>query len=391
MGIRLGNTPITLPGIAKVMYRDKRMWQKTVTPTGPVNYTLTQKSVLEHDTANGTYNSICKIDDTHFIVAYTGADDDGYISTFSIDPNNDYAITEIDSLEYDAVRSTHPSLIQIDSTHFILAYSGDNFAVTIVTFSIDANYDNITVIDSLACDTGSNNGNDTSLVMLDSSRFVVAFSGSGSDGYIRTLSIDESYNISAVALLEHDTTSGRYNSLIALDSTHVVLAYSQPSAYYGYLKSFYISSDLNTITTLKSANHNTPSSSNSLIKIDATHLMLAYRDTTDNKSRLITISIDGSYDFSVIDTYEYDASYAHISLCTVDSTHFILTYAGVDSDGFIITFSIDGSYDITQIDVLEHDTSNGTYNALVLIDSTHVVLAYAGADDDAYVKVFELD
>jgi hypothetical protein len=119
--------------------------------------------------------------------------------------------------------------------------------------------------------------------------------------------------------------------------------------------------------------------------------MLAYRDTTDNKSRLITISIDGSYDFSVIDTYEYDASYAHISLCTVDSTHFILTYAGVDSDGFIITFSIDGSYDITQIDVLEHDTSNGTYNALVLIDSTHVVLAYAGADDDAYVKVFELD
>ena len=40
-----------------------------------------------------SYNSLVKIDDTHFILAYTGTDNDGFIKTFSIDGS--YNITQI--------------------------------------------------------------------------------------------------------------------------------------------------------------------------------------------------------------------------------------------------------------------------------------------------------
>jgi len=47
-------------------------------------YDITQLKSLEHDTADGSYNSLVKIDDTHFILAYTGPGDDGFIKTFYI-------------------------------------------------------------------------------------------------------------------------------------------------------------------------------------------------------------------------------------------------------------------------------------------------------------------
>ena len=79
---------------------------------------------LEHDTLNGTYNSLVKIDSTHFMLAYAGDGDDGYIKTFSI--NGSYDITEIDSLEHDDVLGTWNSLVMIDSTHFMLIYHGSS-------------------------------------------------------------------------------------------------------------------------------------------------------------------------------------------------------------------------------------------------------------------------
>ena len=86
---------------------------------------------------------------------------------------------------------------------------------------------------------------------------------------------------------------------------------------------------------------------------------------------------------------EHDTVYGqYSSLVMIDSTHFILAYAGDSTDGYIKTFSVDGSYDITEIDSLEHDTAYGQYNSLVKIDATHFILAYTGDGNDGYIKTF---
>ena len=252
------------------------------------DYDITQLKSLEHDIVNGTYNSLVMIDSTHFILAYGGDGNDGFIKTFSIDENYDN-ITEIDSLEHDTVNGTHNSLVKIDSTHFILAYLGDGGDGFIKTFIIDGSY-NITAIASLEHDTGGTHG-ECSLVKIDSTHFILAYRGDGSDGYIKTFSIDGSYNITEIDSVEHDGVNGGYNSLVM-----------------------------------------------------------------------------------------------------IDSTHFILAYAGDGDDGFIKTFSIDENYDnITEIDSVEHDTVYGFYNSLVKIDSTHFILAYAGEGIDGYIKTFSIE
>jgi hypothetical protein len=48
------------------------------------DYDVTEIDVLEHDTVYGRYNSLVQIDETHYMLAYTGADDGGFIKTFRL-------------------------------------------------------------------------------------------------------------------------------------------------------------------------------------------------------------------------------------------------------------------------------------------------------------------
>ena len=249
-----------------------------------------------------------------------------------------YDVTEIDSLEHDTFKGTWHSLVMIDSTHFILAYAGDGDDGFIKTFSIDGSH-NITQIDSLEHDTtlGGNN----SLVMIDSTHFILAYKGADNDGFIKTFSIDGSHNITQIDSLEHDTTLGGNNSLVMIDSTHFILAYKG----------------------------------------------------ADNDGFIKTFSIDGSYAITQESSLEHDivGGYGNNSLVKIDSTHFMLARTEADDDGFIKVFSINGSYEITQESSLEHDTVNGESNSLVKIDSTHFILAYQGSGDDGFIKTFSME
>lgn len=74
--------------------------------------------------------------------------------------------------------------------------------------------------------------------MIDSTHFILAYAGSGSDGYIKTFSIDDNYNVTEINSLEHDSANGTENSLVKIDDTHFALAYNGTSSYYGYFKIF---------------------------------------------------------------------------------------------------------------------------------------------------------
>ncbi len=68
----------------------------------------------------------------------------------------------------------------------------------------------------------------------------MAYAGSGSDGYIDIFSFDGSYdNIALASSSEHDIVQGTHNSLVLIDSTHLALAYAG-SGSDGYIKTFSI-------------------------------------------------------------------------------------------------------------------------------------------------------
>ena len=92
------------------------------------------------------------------------------------------------------------------------------------------------------------------MVHVTGNIYALAYTGNGSDGYIKTFSIPtDGSTITQVASLEHDTT-GEHNSLVQVDSDTYVLAYAG-DGYDGFIKTFTISSDGTSIVQVSSLEH----------------------------------------------------------------------------------------------------------------------------------------
>jgi len=88
--------------------------------------TITEIDALNYEAINGNGNSLVLIDTgvdgSNFVLAFNRGTP-GHIMTFSIDASYD-TITEIDEWIHDTAGDSYNSLIKIDDTHYFLAYSG---------------------------------------------------------------------------------------------------------------------------------------------------------------------------------------------------------------------------------------------------------------------------
>ena len=354
------------------------------------DYDITQIDVDEHDTTNGEYNSLVMIDSTHAILAYQGGGNYGIIKTFLI--NGSHELSTIDSFTYLEGSIIHNSLVKVDDTHYMLAYSTATKGY-IKTFSIDGNYD-ISLVDTyeyLGTATTHN-----SLAKLDGTHYMLAYQGPDSDGFIKTFTIDANAdNIAEVDVLEQETDfiDGQ-SSLVAIDSTHAILAYQGPD-YDGFIKTFSCDAAGTNIAQVAVLEYDTAQGGEpSMVKINATHFAVAYNG---GGAVIKTFSIDGSYEnITMLKSLKHSSGNGRWnSIVMIDSTHFILSY--MDCVGgyglWIKTFSMDGSYELTELDSLEHNASFQTYSptSLVKLEDAYYMLAYQGADYDGFVKTFSLD
>ena len=77
-----------------------------------------------------------------------------------------------------------------------------------------------------------------SLIRIDSNTFLVAFNANGDDGYLKTFTVnDNGSSITLVKSYEHDEYQARYNSLVGVDFDTYLLAYGG-SGDDGYIKTF---------------------------------------------------------------------------------------------------------------------------------------------------------
>jgi len=320
--------------------------------------------------------------------------------------NDGTILTEVTSIEHDELipqfTAQDNSLVQVDSDTYALAYTGVDDDGFISTFTISADGATITEIATLEHDT--NNSKDNSLVQVDSDTYALAYAGENDDGFISTFTISSSGAITAVRTqslannLEHDTLDGTYNSLVQVDSDTFALAYAANS---GFISTFTISSDGATITEIATLEHDLlDNSDNSLVQVDSDTYALAYH-SSDMMMMIdagiistFTISSDGAT-ITEIATLEHDAFLGkENSLVQVNSDTFALAYSGGENfsgSGFISTFTIssDGAT-ITEITSVEHDTNLGRYNSLVQVDSDTYALAYAGSGYDGFISTFTI-
>ena len=389
---------------------------------------------LEHDVRQGQYNSLVQVDSDTYALAYEGKDKDGFISTFTISSDGS-SIVEVDTLEHDIFNGQYNSLVQVDSDTYALAYAGTNDDGFISTFTIDSegvitpiqiqNHANTDTVDDVAnVEHDMVHGQYNSLVQINSNTIALAYAGTNDDGFISTFTISSSGVITPiqiqnhantseeddVANVEHDRHRGIHNSLVQVDSDTYALAYEGLDRD-GFISTFTISSS-GVITPIQIQNHANTSeeddvtnvehdedraSYNSLVHVVSDTYALAY--TSHGEDGFIsTFTIDSNGNIAAVKTQsegnnlEHDETKGiHNSLVQVDSDTIALAYTGFDANGFISTFTIssDGS-SIVEVENLEHDTDVGQYNSLVQVDSDTYALAYASSGKDGWIVTFTI-
>ena len=352
--------------------------------------TITKEFTVEHDGSEGAFNSLVQVDSDTYVLAYSGEGADGWITTFTI-PADGSAITEVATLEHDTANGQYNSLVQVDSDTYALAYAGDGQDGFISTFTISADGSTITEVATLEHDTAR--GIHNSLIQVDSDTYALAYAVFFQDGWITTFTISaDGSTITEVTTLEHDTTLGIYNSLVQVDSDTYALAYAGASN--GFISTFTIPADGSTVTLVINAIARSSRfvSHNSLVQVDSDTYALAYAGPGDfGFITTFTIPIDGST-ITEVATLEHDtAKGQYNSLVQVDSDTYALAYTGFGDDGFISTFTIsaDGST-ITEVATLKHDASVGIHSSLVQVDSDTYAVAFQGAGNDGWITTFTI-
>ena len=187
------------------------------------NGTITQITSDEHDDTQGIHNSIVKVNGTIYALAYSGNSNAGYIKTFNI--SNDGAdIEAVGQMIQQSNGTSYNSLVVADANTIVLVYQGPNYDGYIKTFTVSANGGDITQVS--ASEHNTSQGRYNSLLKMDADSYVLAYAGHGDDGYIKTFTIpDDGSSITQAAHIEHNTGYGIWNSIVQVDYNTYALAY----------------------------------------------------------------------------------------------------------------------------------------------------------------------
>jgi hypothetical protein len=330
---------------------------------------ILETTSLEHDARQGQYNSLVQVDSDTYALAYEGKDKDGFISTFTISSDGS-SIVEVDTLEHDDDHGQYNSLVHVVSDTYALAYAGTNDDGFISTFTIDSegvitpiqiqNHANTDTVDDVAnLEHDEERGMHNSLVKINSDTYALAYEGLDRDGFISTFTIySNNGTIKPIhiqnhakeggsANLEHDEDRASFNSLVHVVSDTYALAYTSHGED-GFISTFTIDSDTAAITAVKTQSEGNNLEydevrgiHNSLVQVDSDTYALAYTGIDANGFiSTFTISSDGT-SIDKVENLEHDTDVGNYpSLVQVDSDTYALAYTSGGKDGFISTFTI---------------------------------------------------
>ncbi len=253
----------------------------------------------------------------------------------------------IDSLQYETGTSYLPTAIMVSANVCAVAYNGPTNQGWVKTMSIDAsgNISNST-IGSLNFDTTCY---EPSIVNVSGNIYAVAYRGASNKGYLKTFSITSAAVIgsSVISTLNFDTSACYEPDMIHISGTTFAIAYRQ-SANKGYIKTVSIAANgVISGTVLGTYNYDTTSYIPKILQVSGSIYAIAYRGSSNNiYVRTVSIAANGtigtSIDYLVVDTGTcYEPSFVNVSGST-----FAVAYRGASNRGYLRTMSIDSSGNI---------------------------------------------
>jgi hypothetical protein len=194
---------------------------------GGGDWEITRGAERKYDALKGKEPDLVKIDDNHYLCVYRGPNDDGWATVLIVDPDS-WAITQGMPTEFESSKAKRPALEQIDSTHYLCAYTnqGDNKDegwATVLT--VDNSTWNITNNTPYVYE--SDKGKEAVLAKIDGTKFLCAYQGDGDDGWATVMTVDtDTWTVSSGTPFEYDPEKGKTPALEEISDSMFFCTYA---------------------------------------------------------------------------------------------------------------------------------------------------------------------
>jgi hypothetical protein len=345
-------------------------------------------SEIEFDTEKCLEPALWQIDATHYLCAYRGKGDDGWVVVLTIDTSN-WTITKETPFEFDTKKGISPALSQIDSTHYLCAYQGkgDNgWAVVLMV-----NTGNWTITKETPFEFDSQKGISPALSQIDSTHYLCAYQGEGDKGWSVVLTVNTgNWTITKQTPFNFDTQKGKTPALAQLANNYYLCAY-QGEGDKGWSVVLMVNTGNWTITKGTPFEFDIQKGiSPALSQIDSTHYLCAYQgDGDDGWAAVLTVNLN-TKTISKEASLEFDPSNGQAPALVKmnDDDNFLCAYQGPGNDGWgVVLYLQQSPWAITTGSSVEFDTSKGAEPALCGVDDTHYLCVYRGDGDNGYAAI----
>lgn len=333
-------------------------------------------------------------------IAYRNPSNVGQITTISVGATGNFGGI-LDTAQFDTF-GAWPHAIRISDTVIAIWYAGPDVDGWLRTMTINTDGTIGATIDTLEFETVSI-ANDLYPLHLGGNYYAVTYQGPDDDGWIKTMSIDSSGNISAVIdSYEFESTYGVPRAFINISGTVRAITYRDAD-----LDGWLLTLDINADGTIPAAPdpvldswefEPTQAIAPTIFHITGTEYLLSYIDTdTDGWIKTVTIADDGTITKSFNVTLEYETAetsglFSLLSLGANDDGDIVIAfaYSNPTSTGNIRTYKIapDGTA-ITAIDTLS-TAGAGTQPVLLNRDGDYYILVYGDVDADGMAITFTI-
>ena len=299
------------------------------------NSTVSNGTAFEFDSSEGSEAALAKIDDNHYLCAYRGPDNDGWAVVLTVDTGN-WTISKGTAFEFDDSEGREPTLAKIDNNHYLCAYRGPDNDGWAVVLTVDTG--NWTISKGTAFEYDSSQGTTPALAQIDSTHFLCAYTGPGSDGWSVVLTVDTgNWTISKETGFEYDSAQGASPSLVQIDSTHYLCAY-EGSGSDGWVVVLIIDTGSWTISKATAFEYdNVEGVSPALAQIDSNRYFCAFTGPNSDGWTVVLTVDTTNFTISIGLAFEYDNSQGTTpALAEIDSDNYLCAYTGPGSDGWSV-------------------------------------------------------
>jgi len=349
-------------------------------------------SSFEFNVVEGGWPALARVDTSHYLCSYMGPNKDGWAAVVMVDSDTWTVRRGAPPLEFDTKNGEYSALIRIDEDHFLCAYTGAGGEGTAAVLKVNKALKKVKLESSMVFDNIL--GMFPSFSNIDATHYLCAYTGKSAEGRAVVLSIDTlDWSVRRESAFTFDTDRGMTPAVLRIDESHHLCVYSGnfdrgvAVVFSVNTGTWNISKEMPTI--IDPARFACPAA----CQIDASRYMCVYAGASNQGRGTVLQVTPITWSITAVSRFAFDGKAALFAdLKKIEDARYLCVYEGPNSDAWSNVLFLDvGSWRVTAGIPVEYDPAGGRSPATTQIDTNHFLCVYQGRNNDGWAAILNTE